>query len=78
MQTGTFSPPSFELYKNYDELAQSITHALDTLKGFSADDINKFSDGSLTFKLGSKEMPFTNQDFLFSFSLPIFTIFQTH
>ena len=78
MQTGTFSQPSFELDKSYDELAQSITHALDTLKGLSADDINKLSDGSLTFKLSSKEIPFSNHNFLFSFSLPIFTIFQTH
>lgn len=72
MEAGRFSPPSFDLDKSY---AQLQTLVADTKAGLSAIDeahTAKLADQSMVFVLGKQEMPFSNQNFLMSFSLPNF------
>ncbi len=72
MREGRFSPPSFELDKTYAELQGMVSQALDGVTAFSAADADAIADESMVFALGEQEMPFTNQNFLMSFSVPNF------
>ena len=77
MQTGVFRPPSFELDKDYAGLQALVTEAKEGIAGLDRDDVEKLASGSLIFKLGKNELPFTNQNFLLSFSLPNFYFHAT-
>ncbi len=77
MQSGVFTPPSFELDKSYAELQSLVQEARDGVAGLSRDEVEALAGGSLTFKLPSREVPFTNQNFLLSFSLPNFYFHAT-
>ena len=45
---------------------------LDALKAMSPDDVNGLAGGTLLFKIGGNEIPFTAENFALSFSLPNF------
>jgi len=70
MQQATFSPPSFELDMDYPSLQRLVVSARDTLTEYDPSAIESLADGSIVFKLGRNEIPFTNRNFLLSFSLP--------
>lgn len=74
---GTFSPPSFELDKDYAGLQALVAEARDGLAGLGEADVEALADKSMVFKLGKNELPFTNQNFLLSFSLPNFYFHAT-
>ncbi len=76
-QSGSFSPPSFELDMDYTALQGVIAEARDNLAKLDAAEVDALSDGSMAFKLGQNELPFTNQNFLFSVSLPNFYFHAT-
>ena len=76
MKSGKFLPPNYE-QTNYAGLQAMTERTLETLKGMSADEVNGLADGNLVFKLGGNEMPFTNQNFALSFSLPNFYFHAT-
>ncbi|MGI9327063.1 MAG: DUF1993 domain-containing protein [Pseudomonadales bacterium] len=77
MREGRFAPPSFELDKSYAELQGMVTEAIDGVAAISETDAEAFADRSMVFALGKREMPFTNQNFLMSFSLPNFYFHAT-
>ncbi len=77
LQSGGFSPPSFELDKDYAGLQALVTEARDGLAGLDEADVEALSEKTLVFKLGKNELPFTNQNFLLSFSLPNFYFHST-
>jgi hypothetical protein len=77
MKSGVFKPPSFELDKDYAGLQAVVAEAQSGLAGLSEPDVEALADGSLVFQLGKREMPFTNQNFLLSFSLPNFYFHAT-
>jgi hypothetical protein len=77
MQSGTFSPPSFDLDKDYAGLQTMLAEARDGLAGFDKAEAEALAEKSVVFKLGKRELPFTNQNFLFSFSLPNFYFHAT-
>lgn len=70
MREGRFAPPSFELDKSYAELQALVAQTLAGVESF--DDVEALADKSMVFALGEMEMPFTNENFLMSFSLPNF------
>ena len=72
MSDGRFSPPSFELDKSYGELQEMVAASQKGVANFSESDASDIADKSMVFVLGEQEMPFTNQNFLMSFSLPNF------
>ena len=77
MSEGRFAPPSFELDKSYDELIGLVEDAQAGVSAFSEADAEALADGSLVFALGKQELPFTNQNFLLTFSLPNFYFHAT-
>lgn len=77
MRDGRFSPPSFELDKSYSELQAMVAEANAGLAAFSEADAEAIANKSMVFALGKQEMPFTNQNFLLSFSLPNFYFHTT-
>ena len=76
MKSGEFLPPNYEPM-DYTALQSLTAGTLDALKGMSADEVNGLADGSLVFKLGGNEIPFTNVNFALSFSLPNFYFHAT-
>lgn len=77
MQNGSFSPPSFELDMDYTALQGVVTDARENLAKLDQAEVESLADGSMVFKLGKNELPFTNQNFLLSFSLPNFYFHAT-
>ena len=70
MRDGRFSPPSFDLDKSYNQLQALVAETLDGIANF--EDVEALAGKSMVFALGEMEMPFTNENFLLSFSLPNF------
>ncbi|MCR9098219.1 MAG: DUF1993 domain-containing protein [bacterium] len=77
IQKGAFSPPSFELDKDYAGLQALIEEARNGLAGLDRADVDALADGNLIFKLGKNEIPFTARNFVLSFSLPNFYFHAT-
>lgn len=77
MRDGTFSPPSFDLDKNYAGLQALLGEAREGLAGLDATEVEALAEKSLVFQLGKNKLPFTNRNFLLSFSLPNFYFHAT-
>jgi hypothetical protein len=77
MRDGKFSPPSFELDKDYQGLQTLVGEAQEGVASISESDAADFADKSMVFAIGDREMPFTNQNFLLTFSLPNFYFHAT-
>jgi hypothetical protein len=77
MREGRFTPPSFDLDKSYAELQRLVADTKAGVAAFSEADANDIADKSLVFSVGKQEMPFSNQNFLMSFSLPNFYFHST-
>ena len=73
MREGTFRPPpSIEVDKDYGSLQSLVDEAREGVASFSEEDANNLSERSMIIAAGGREMPFTNQNFLLTFSLPNF------
>ena len=77
LKAGEFRPPSFSLDKSYAELQALVTEAREGVAGLKEADVEALADKSLIFKLGKNELPFANQNFVLSFSLPNFYFHAT-
>ena len=77
MRDGRFTPPSFDLDKSYAELQSLVTEALEGVNSFTPADAEIIEDKSMVFALGERELPFTNENFLLTFSLPNFYFHAT-
>ena len=77
LQKGSFSPPSFDLDKDYAGLRALVAEAREGLAGLDEAEVEALAEKSMVFKLGKNELPFTNQNFLLSFSLPNFYFHAT-
>ena len=77
MRDGRFSPPSFDLDKDYQGLQTLVGEARDGVASVSESAAADLTDKSMVFVIGDREMPFTNQNFLLSFSLPNFYFHAT-
>ena len=77
MRAGRFTPPSFAMDKSYADLQALVDEALAGVNSVTAADAEELADGSMVFAIGEREMPFTNQNFLLSFSLPNFYFHAT-
>ena len=77
LKEGVFRPPSFDLDKDYAGLQALVDEARSGLAGLSDSQVEELADESMVFLLGKREMPFTNQNFLLSFSLPNFYFHAT-
>jgi hypothetical protein len=77
MRDGRFAPPSFELDKDYQGLQALVGEAREGVASVSESAAADLADKSMVFAIGDREMPFTNQNFLLSFSLPNFYFHAT-
>ena len=77
MRDGRMSGPSFELDKNYQQLQAMVAEALESLDSVTESEMADLADKSMVFAIGDRELPFTNQNFLLSFSLPNFYFHAT-
>jgi hypothetical protein len=77
MRDGRFAPPSFELDKDYQGLQALVGEAQEGVASISESEAAELADKSMVFAIGERELPFTNQNFLLSFSLPNFYFHAT-
>ena len=77
MRDGRFLPPSFELDKDYQGLQSLVGEAQEGVASISESEVNELAEKSMVFAIGDREMPFTNVNFLLSFSLPNFYFHAT-
>ena len=77
MRDGRFTPPSFDLDKDYQGLQALVGEVQEGVGSFSESDAAELADKSMVFALGERELPFTNPNFLLSFSLPNFYFHAT-
>jgi hypothetical protein len=61
----------------YAGLQSLVTEAQEGVASVSEADAEALADQSMVFALGEREMPFTNQNFVLSFSLPNFYFHAT-
>ena len=72
IKDGEFGPPNMPSGLDFESLHNMIKDAEAQLLEVSCDDIDKLLDGQVVFKMGDIRWPFTNEDFILSFSLPNF------
>lgn len=72
MQSGTFRPPTHALDKDYAGLQALVVEARHGLAALDEQEVEALGQKSLVFDIGAQQLPFTNQNFLLSFSLPSF------
>jgi hypothetical protein len=77
MRDGRFSTPSFALDKDYQGLQDLVGEAQAGVASFSEADVAEFAEKSMVFAIGERELPFTNENFLLTFSLPNFYFHAT-
>lgn len=76
MKSGEFLPPNYP-QTDYAGLQTLTQNTLATLEAMSKADVNNLADGNLVFKIGGNELPFSNENFALSFSLPNFYFHAT-
>lgn len=72
VRRGVFSPPSSVPELDYTALQRAVTEAREKLGQLSAEEINGFEGRDMKFEFRGREIPFTAENFLLSFSLPNF------
>lgn len=77
MIAGEFAPPKGIEKTNFAGLHAKILQTKDELDALSPDTVNALSGGQTIFKLGETDLPFTNENFVLSFSLPNFYFHAT-
>ena len=77
LEAGEFSPPPSKPGIDFEGLQGLVQEATTELGKYSAEDVNAFTDKGLIFKISGKELPFTAEDFILSFSLPNFFFHAT-
>ena len=70
LRSGEFNPPAGYARMDYQGLMDLTQASLDELKAMSEDEINGLAGGTVTFKMGKFEVPFTTENFILSFSHP--------
>lgn len=70
MRSGEFRPPAGYPETDYSGLRALLQSAHDELKEMDPESINALAGGNTIFKLGEHEIPFTNENFVLSFSQP--------
>jgi hypothetical protein len=72
LASGEFAPPNGYGEPDYTGLQALVKEAIATVESFDAAKVAGLEGGQLVFKLGPNELPFTNENFIMSFSLPNF------
>ncbi|MEM1145445.1 MAG: DUF1993 domain-containing protein [Pseudomonadota bacterium] len=76
-KAGLFAPPPKMSDMDWSKLRGLIKEAQDFLREQEQDDINALSGKPMVFRIGEREIPFTTDNFLLSFSQPNFYFHAT-
>jgi len=74
---GRFGPPSATPEPGYAGLQKIVADALSALNQLTPEDVNGLEGRDVVFQVGDFKLPFTAENFLFSFSLPNFHFHAT-
>jgi len=72
MKAGVFAPPPTVGDTSDAGLETLVAEAIDCVAAMDEDAVNSLSGRSMVFRAGDREIPFTTDNFLTSFSLPNF------
>ncbi|MEP0202048.1 MAG: DUF1993 domain-containing protein [Halioglobus sp.] len=70
IKSGEFSPPAALPDLDYAGYQGLINDTIAELEALSEDDINALAGGTVIFKMGGNEIPFTTENFVLSFATP--------
>src|SRR5262249_1028994 len=76
VKRGEFNPPTMN-NEDYTSLQKLVTDARTTLQKLTADEVNGLAGRDTKFKFRDREIPFTGEGFLLSFSTPNFFFHST-
>ncbi len=68
--SGEFLPPDGYGEPDYVGIQKLVTDARQELEGISRESVDAREGQPVAFKIGGRELPFTAENFVFSFSLP--------
>lgn len=77
MQAGLFEPPPTMSGMSFDKCEALVREARAFLEALNRESVNALSGNDMLFRIGSREVPFTTDSFLLSFSLPNFYFHAT-
>ena len=77
VRAGVFSPDMTAPPTSFADLRHAVEGAVADLTALSRDEINEMQGRDMHFEMGSMRLPFTAENFLFSFSLPNFYFHAT-
>jgi len=77
LQRGVFAPPSQTEPLDYDGLRTLIADTLKGLRSLNPAEVNALKGRAIIFQLRDRQLPFTAEDFMLSFSLPNFYFHAT-
>ena len=77
LKEGLFEPPPRMSGLDYAQLKGLVEEATASLEGESREDIDALAGKPMTFRIGDREIPFTTENFILSFSLPNFYFHAT-
>ena len=69
-KAGVFRPPGAMQPLDYAALQALVADAQEGLKALKPDEVNALEGRDMVFQIGERQMPFTVEGFLMSFSLP--------
>lgn len=69
-RTGHFAPPGAVGDLDYAGLQALVADARAQLQSLTRDEVDALAGGDVIFRIGTREMPFTVENFLMSFSTP--------
>ena len=72
VQQGVFKPPAFKTPYDYAGLQGLVTDTHKALSALTPETVNGLGGRDVVFHLGDRQLPFTAEGFLMSFSLPNF------
>ena len=77
MEAGVFSPPPKMTEMTYAKCEGLVDEAIAYVDGCDPEEIEALSGRDMVFSIGGREIPFTTDNFLASFSLPNFFFHAT-
>ncbi len=70
LQAGVFRPPAGGPDLGYDALRDRVAEARAEIEQISPDTVNALEGRDLVFEIGDRQIPFSAENFVMSFSLP--------
>ena len=72
IKAGLFQPPPKLRDVDYAKLKALVAEAISGLEGVGREEVEALAEKPMVFKLGDREIPFSTDSFILSFSLPNF------